>query len=390
MGSLVAGEGRNPHFAHDFEQAVLHSFPICIDNRVLTPVPFEVPIAVRFLNRSERHVRVDRIRSIAGQQAEVVNFASFARLQNDPDSSPKFVLDEVMVNRSAGQQRTDWNPSIAHRAIRQDDQTVTIIDRLLGFCTDSLKGFAMTLRTIFAGEGNVDDLGRPASIVQAFESSHLTVAQNRVRNHHPVTLLRSRRQKVPFRTDVATQTHDDVFADRVDRRVGHLGEELLEVVIEHPRLVTQTGQSCIVSHAADRVFLGIQHRVEHEVHRLDGVPERLHLMDQIVIVSGVVDELSSGEFLDVNRLLIEPLAIRTLLSNRFLDLFIADDPSLFEVNQEHLAGLETTLRFDIGGFDIKHTNFARHDDLVIMRQVVARRTQAVSVENRTDHAAISK
>ena len=39
-------------------------------------------------------------------------------------------------------------------------------------------------------------------------------------------------EQVRFRSDKRHQRHDDGFADRVDRRVGHLGEQLFEVVVK--------------------------------------------------------------------------------------------------------------------------------------------------------------
>ena len=49
-------------------------------------------------------------------------------------------------------------------------------------------------------------------------------------------------EQVRLRADEGHQRHHDRFADRVDRRVGHLREQLLEVVVERLVLVRQHGQ----------------------------------------------------------------------------------------------------------------------------------------------------
>ena len=53
----------------------------------------------------------------------------------------------------------------------------------------------------------------------------------------PSCLLWRRIEQVPLRTDKAAERHDHFLANRVDGRVRYLGKQLLEIVIDHPRLV---------------------------------------------------------------------------------------------------------------------------------------------------------
>ena len=96
-----------------------------------------------------------------------------------------------------------------------------------------------------------------------------------------MALALGRFEQVAFRPDVTLQRHDDLFADRVDRRIRDLREELLEVVVEHPRLIAQALERRVVAHRADRIFLLVQQRDEHEAHRLGRVAEGLHPREQI-------------------------------------------------------------------------------------------------------------
>ena len=52
-------------------------------------------------------------------------------------------------------------------------------------------------------------------------------------------------------TDRAVERGDELFADRVERRVGDLGEELAEVVEEQPRLLGERGDRRVGAHRAD-------------------------------------------------------------------------------------------------------------------------------------------
>jgi hypothetical protein len=49
-------------------------------------------------------------------------------------------------------------------------------------------------------------------------------------------------EQVGIRADEGHQRHDDLFADRIDRRVRHLGEQLLEIAVERLVLVGQHRQ----------------------------------------------------------------------------------------------------------------------------------------------------
>ena len=56
-------------------------------------------------------------------------------------------------------------------------------------------------------------------------------------NTEPVTLLFRRLKQITLRANEALQRHDHLLADRIDRRVGDLGEKLFEIVVDQPRLV---------------------------------------------------------------------------------------------------------------------------------------------------------
>ena len=95
-----------------------------------------------------------------------------------------------------------------------------------------------------------------------------------------MTLSFCRVEQISFRPNVAFQRHDDFFPRTVDGGVGHLSEQLLEIVIDQPRLVAHAGQCRIITHRPDRVFLGGDHRNEHELQCFRCVAERLHVREQ--------------------------------------------------------------------------------------------------------------
>ena len=101
--------------------------------------------------------------------------------------------------------------------------------------------------------------GHVKSIVRARKTSESTcaqplellVAQDRVVDHELPRVLRRLVEQVALRPDERLLAHHDRLADRVDRRIRHLREELLEVRVEERPPVREHGERRVVPHRAD-------------------------------------------------------------------------------------------------------------------------------------------
>ena len=103
----------------------------------------------------------------------------------------------------------------------------------------------------------------------------VAVGQDRLRHFEPVMRAGLVAQQVRPRPDHRDQRHHQFFADRVDRRVGDLGEILLEVIVEQLRLVRERGDRRVGAHRADRIVGVARHRLQEELDVLLGVAEGL-------------------------------------------------------------------------------------------------------------------
>jgi hypothetical protein len=199
----------------------------------------EQAVALGLPEGFKRQVGIDRIRPIADEQAVVMHLAGFPRFENDAQAGTLGLADEVVVNCPASEQGAEGHSIGADVAVGKDDQRETVFNRLLHLGGNPVNGLLQAGFAVAPRPGNVNRPGLPAAMVDVLEGRQLFVGENRVREQEPVSVLLSRFQQVLFRADVAFQRHDDLFADRIDRRVRHLREELLEVVIQHPRLVAE-------------------------------------------------------------------------------------------------------------------------------------------------------
>ena len=72
--------------------------------------------------------------------------------------------------------------------------------------------------------------------------------------------------KVAFRPNKADARGNELFADRVNRRVGNLSEELLEVIIEELRLIGEHGKRRVVTHRTERLLTSLGAWANNEAH----------------------------------------------------------------------------------------------------------------------------
>ena len=163
---------------------------------------------------------------------------------------------------------------------------------------------------------------------------------------------------------------------------GDLREQLLEVVVEQPRLVAEHGQRRVVAHRTQgllRVLARGDHRQQELLDVLGRVAEALEQLQPPVRVRGGLAP-GLGQVVKRQLLLAEPLPVGPLLGDPPLELLVGDDPALVEVHQQHPTRLQAALLDDGFRGDVHHADLAGEDHAVVVGHVVARGPQAVAVE----------
>ena len=101
------------------------------------------------------------------------------------------------------------------------------------------------------------------------------VGENGLRQLDHPGVLGAILQDVAFPADEGDEAHHHLLADGVDWRVGHLGEELVEVVEEAARLLGQHRERGVVAHGAHRLLGVLHHRGHEDPQVLERVAEDL-------------------------------------------------------------------------------------------------------------------
>ena len=87
-------------------------------------------------------------------------------------------------------------------------------------------------------------------------------------------------EEIRFRPDERHQRRHQFFADRIDRRIGDLRKELLEIMVERLVLVGQNRQRRIIAHRAGGLFAVHCHRRHQEFEVFLRVSECLLTVEQ--------------------------------------------------------------------------------------------------------------
>ena len=233
-----------------------------------------------------------------------------------------------------------------------------------------------------------DEAGHVAVTVDVADLGQVVVGDDRERQHDLATRRGRRLEQVGLRADGAAERGDQLFADRVERRVGDLGEQLREVVEQQPRLVAQGGDGRVGAHRAERLATGVGHRGEQDAQLLLGVAEDLLATRHRGV--RVHDVLTVDDVVEVDEAGVQPLVVGVLAGQLGLDLLVLDDAVLVGVDQEHPARLEPALAHDRGGVEVEHADLGGEDDEAVVGDPVAAGTQAVAVEHGADLAAVGE
>ena len=309
---LVRLQGRDADLGHDLEHAIDHALAIIGDDGIVIRVFLfrQQAITLGLEQRLESQVRIDRVGAVADQQTVVMHFARLAGFDHDTNARAQAVVDQMMMHGADRQQAADRHTLLADVAVRKHNQTVAVVDRLGGLEADILQAPVQACCTFRLVVGDVDRQAAPAIVIHMLQSSEFFVIQDRVWHAQTVGVLFGGIEQVGLGTDIAFQRHHDFLADRVDRRVGHLREQLLEIVINHARLVGQAGKRGIVAHRADRIAQLLYQRYQHELHGLGGVAKGLHARQQGLGVK-TVRFLVRRKVRELDFLIFQPLAVRT-------------------------------------------------------------------------------
>ncbi len=205
-------------------------------------------------------------------------------------------------------------------------------------------------------------------------------------------MLRRCFEEAAARPDDGVEGHDELFTQRINRWVRHLGKELLEVHVERPRAWREHGQRNVIPHRKDRLFPvgghGLQHHLEFFIAVAEG---HLLLEEAFRIPGGPVGLRLRRQTMQRHEVLLEPLSVRLALRVTVFDFIVEQEPAVDGIHRQHLARPEPTFLHDGGLIQaMQDADFRGHNDEPVVGDMIAGGSQAVTIQDRTDERAVAE
>ena len=322
----------------------------------------------------------------------MVHFQAGAGFHHQAGAGSQALANQVVMHRRSRKKRRNRGAPGVHAPVGQNQNVFAAPHRAFGARANALHGRAHAGRAVARRVANVNGRGRQraaAVLADAPDEFQFVVAQNRVRRAQAHAAVVAAEQ-VRARARQRHQRHHQLLANRVYRRVGHLREVLLEIRGQMLAAHGKRRRRHIAAHGADRLGAAGEHRQQHELQILARAAEgalrpaqlfRRHFRRRVCL---------DAQFVQRDAGFVQPPPVAARRGELVLDFIVADDAPLFQIHQQHFAGLQPPLADDVGFGDAEHAGLRGHHHAPVARQHAARRAQAVAVQHRADLAAVGE
>ncbi len=273
LGAAIALQRGNAHLRKHLQQALVDRLEIVFQRCIQRDVAQKAVLHAAF-DRLDGQIGIDGAGSIADEHGEVMYFARFAGFDDQRHLRSRPFADQMIVHGGERQQARDRRVFVVHAAVGKNQQTVAVADGERGAPAQAVQRAFQLARSARGRKHRLQRGGQKVAPTHAAQLFQVEIRQNRMRQLQRVAVLRRLFQNIALRADVAGQRHHQLLADRVDRRIRHLREQLLEVVKQRLRFIRQASQRRIRAHGAHRLLAVHRHGCDQQAQVFLGVSER--------------------------------------------------------------------------------------------------------------------
>ena len=341
LGAAIGLIGGDAHLGHHLHEPLADGLYVAVEGFVLANGLFE--IAKVGFDGFEGEIGVDRLRAIAGQNRELVDLVRLAGFDDNADRGAQALADQVMMDRAGGEQARDRDAVRTHFAVGQHDDVPALQHHRFGAAAQPVERALHPCGAQMRAVGHVErDRAerRERHLRNLADALQVLVGEDRLADLKPLLFPGAFEvEDVGARADERDEAHHQLLADRIDRRVRDLREVLLEIGVQRLRFGGKRRDRRVRAHRADGFLAGLDHGREQEFPAFLGVAEGLLAVDERDFAAGL-RWLGGRQGFHADLAVVQPFLIRAGIGEFRLDLVVGDDPALFEVDQQHLAGLQ--------------------------------------------------
>ena len=361
LGTAVAAERRNTHLRHDLQKTLIDSLYIICSSR--HRIHIQVAVMAHVGNALESKIRVDDRRTETEEQRKVHHFANFTGLHNQTDFRTDTRFNKSTVYTCCCKERRYRHIAPVNVLVRKHDDIKVIVHRTHGIAREVLQSGFQHFAVTTERELHLEHFRLESLVTDILETTDFVFGHNRARNLDEVSLFRRFFEDVAVVADVSCQAHHEFFTDRVNRRVRHLGEQLLEIVEQRLRLVRKHGQCGIVTHRTNRFCTGLCHRLQNHGQVFGRITETFLLHQDIIRNIRRID--FAKEATNAHLVFRDPTAVRLAAGHLSLHFGVFQNTVIFEVEVNDFTRFEAALFFNFVIAEVKHSRFRSHHEETI-------------------------
>ncbi len=161
-----------------------------------------------------------------------MNVAGFAGFDDDRSTHPLANAVQMVVDRADRQQGRNRDSFGGGGAVGEDQNAVFRLNGGFRFCAKLIQSCFQASVTGRQLPGAIEHGGKETVFTEILDALEFVLEKDRTFQADTAAMRRGFLENIAFWSEAGTQRHHGPLADRVDRRVGDLGEELLKVGVE--------------------------------------------------------------------------------------------------------------------------------------------------------------
>ena len=344
-------------------------------------------IVDQFTYGLQRKIGIHRAGSVSQKRREVMDLSRLSGFQDDRQGSAFLGLDKMLVHGGNGQQRRYGHMVLVDAPVGKYEYISALPESLVHFHKEAVDG-PLQFRAFIIKGG--DHRYFESFLLHVLDLQHIGIRQDRMHDLQHLTVLRLLYKKVAVLSRINTGRGDDLLTDRVDGRIGHLGEELFKIIKERPVLSGEHSQRSIHAHGSDALASVQRHIPDGRTVLFIGVPEGFLETGSLFLCIFFHADVGDFNIFQLYKVTAEPFPVR-LHSCVFLFQFIVvDDSSLHSVHQQHFPRMETFFQNDLFLRNRHDAHLGGEDHIPVGRDIISGWPKSVAVQYRAHHIPVGK
>ena len=375
LRALVGLNGGDAHLGGDVQDARGQGLVVVGDCRVRIHLQRALPAQVG--DACLRKIGVHRPRAIADQCGQLVGVSGLAALQNYGHRRAALAADQMLLKCGHRQQRGNRHVILVHAAVGEDHH---VCAAFVGRVAGAEHALHRVLQRGCAVVEQRDGLHLEARQIHLTNLLQLRAGEDRGLQLQHAAVLRRGLQQVAVVAHVDGAVRLELFAQRVDGRVGHLRKALLEVGGQRRMPAGQRRDGLVRAHGRDGFAALLRHGQQHVPHVLlsksEGLAQLRTLRIRIFLrpLGGLL-QIAQGV-----HALAEPISVGKHPGELLLDLLRPGKAPGAQVGHQQIARAQPPAAHDVLVLLVQHARLGGQDQAIVPRQRAAHGAQAVAIQ----------